>query len=74
MRLFAKNRAAVLTEKEEFLAGRLAGRLTCAQRKMADWLNGKTAGLNSTAWLLLLAVFCAAFGTYCLFLLISAFN
>ena len=74
MRLFAKNRAARLTEKQEVLAGRLAGRLTRAQRRMADWLNGKTAGLNAKAWLLLLAVFCAAFGAYCLSLLISVFN
>lgn len=74
MRLFAKNRATRLTEKQEVLAGRLAGRLIRAQRQMADWLNGKTAGVDAKAWLLLLVLFCAAFGAYCLSLLISAFN
>lgn len=74
MRLFAKNRAARLTEKQEVLVGRIAGRLTLVQRRMADWLNGKTSGLNARAWLSLLIIFIVSFGAYCLSLLISAFN
>lgn len=74
MRLFAKNRAVKLTQRQEALAVRLAGRLTRTQRRLAYWLNGKTAGLNSRTWLSLLIIFIVSFGAYCLSLLISAFN
>lgn len=73
MKLFAKNRADSLTDKQEALAGCIAGRITQTQRRTADWLNGKTAGLPPKIWLLLLVLFCLCFGAYCLYLLVAAF-
>lgn len=74
MKLFAKNRTEKLTGRQEALAGRIAARITRTQRRAADWLNGKTAGLPAKTWLLLLVLLCSCFGAYCLYLLIAAFN
>jgi len=74
MKLFAKNNADRLTAGQKALAGRIAGRITRTQRRVAEWLNVKTAGLPAKTWLLLLVLFCLAFGAYCLYLLVIAFN
>ncbi len=55
------------------IAERIAGRLLYYQRKTADYLNRKTAGMSRKLLLLLLAGFCLASGSYCLYLLIKAF-
>ncbi len=73
MKLFAKSSATSLTPKQEAMAGRLAQRLTRSQRRLADWLNGKTSGLSVRTWRLLLVLFCILFGTYCLYLLVAVF-
>lgn len=74
MKLLRKIRAQRLSPKQEQLAARLAGRITAAQHRAADWLNGKTARLRPGTWLALLVLFCAAGGAYCLYLLIAACN
>ncbi len=74
MKLFAKSRADKLTARQEVLAGRIAGRIRRTQRRLAGWLNGKTAGLTAKNWLWLLVLFSLGFGAYCLYLLFSAFN
>ena len=74
MKLFAKSRAVRLTAGQEALADRIAGRIRQSQRRMAELLNGKTAGLTAKNWLWLLVLFSACFGAYCLYLLLSAFN
>ncbi|PWG80799.1 hypothetical protein [Pararcticibacter amylolyticus] len=74
MKLFAKGTADKLTPKQEALADRIAGRIRQTQCRLAEWLNGKTAGLTAKNWLWLLVLFSLGFGAYCLYLLVSAFN
>lgn len=74
MKLFTNSKEERLTSRQEALAGRIAGRITRTQRRTAEWLNRKTAGLSAKTWLLLLVLFCLAFGAYCLYLLVIAFN
>ncbi|MGY3054014.1 hypothetical protein ACVWYG_002217 [Pedobacter sp. UYEF25] len=72
MRLF-NNKSNGLTTRQEHNAGRIADKILKAQRHTADYLNRKTALLSPKIWLMLLVIFCAAFGSYSLFLLIQAF-
>ncbi len=72
MRLF-KKRERTLSDRQENTAIHIAGRILKAQHKAADYLNGKTTGLSGKTWLMLLILFCAAFGSYCLYLLLQAF-
>lgn len=72
MKLFSRP-GERLSDRQELLAEKLARRITDRQRQLADWLNLKTAGLSFNGWLLLLIGFCMLFGTYCLWLLVSAF-
>lgn len=72
MRLFSK-KSKSLTSQQEHHAGKIADKILNAQRHTADYLNKKTALLSPKTWLILLIVFCAAFGSYSMFLLIQAF-
>ncbi|MEZ2338789.1 hypothetical protein AB6735_24275 [Mucilaginibacter sp. RCC_168] len=73
MRIF-RRRERVLSAKQEQAAAKIAGGILKGQRQAADYLNRKTAHLSGKARLCLLILFCAAFGAYCLFLLIHAFS
>ena len=44
------------------------------QRKLADYLNVKIRNISGTALLYGLIIFCAVFGSYLLYLLVSAFG
>ena len=72
MKLF-KKRNRPLSPGQEQAAGKIASRILAGQRKTADYLNRKTAGMSRRRLLFLLACFCLAFGSYCLYLLIHAF-
>jgi len=71
MRLFSKRKKRELSSRQEQCAGRIALAILSYQKRAADYLNGKTAGISSKAWLILLVVFCAGFGLYCLSLLLQ---
>lgn len=71
MKLFSKRKKRELSSKQEQTAGRIALAILSYQQRVADYLNGKTAGVSSKGWLILLVVFCAGFGTYCLSLLLQ---
>lgn len=74
MKLFAKGREERLTARQEAITDSIAGRIRQYQRRTAEWLNGKTAGLTAKNWMWLLVLFSIGFGAYCLYLLLSAFN
>jgi len=71
MRLFSKRKKPGLSSRQEQTAGQIALAILGYQQRIADYLNGKTAGISSKAWLMLLVVFCAGFGSYCLSLLLQ---
>ncbi|RZK13144.1 MAG: hypothetical protein EOO46_00505 [Flavobacterium sp.] len=48
--------------------------INICQRKLADYLNVKTRRLSNITLLLGLIIFCALFGSYLLYLLMSAFG
>jgi hypothetical protein len=73
MRLFSKRKKRGLSSRQERTAGRIALAILSYQQRVADYLNGKTAGISSKTWLMLLVVFCAGFGLYCLSLLLQIF-
>ncbi len=73
MRLFKKQERP-LTGGQENTANRIADRILKAQQQAADYLNNKTGGFSRKNWLLTLIMFSVVFGSYCLYLLISAFN
>lgn len=52
----------------------IAVRILSRQRKIADYLNRKTAGVTAKGWLAMLIAFCTLFGSYCLWLLMQAFG
>jgi predicted Zn-dependent protease with MMP-like domain len=74
MNLFKKSKDRALTERQVEKAGTIADRILKRQRKVADYLNHVTAGISRQHWIFLLVSFCLAFGTYCLLLLVQAFN
>jgi predicted Zn-dependent protease with MMP-like domain len=71
MRLFSKRKKRGLSSRQEQTAGRIALAILGYQQRVADYLNGKTAGVSSKVWIILLVVFCAGFGLYCLSLLLQ---
>lgn len=71
MSLLKKHKQS-LTDRQERTAGRIANRILNAQRKAADYLNGKTGRFSVGTWRILLFIFCGAFGSYCLYMLITA--
>lgn len=73
MRIF-KRKPKVLSVRQEQRAGRIAGAILQRQRQAADYLNNRTAGISGKRWLILLILFCATFGSYCLYLLMQAIN
>jgi len=72
MRLF-KKQVQPLSAGQEQRAGKIAGCILKGQRKAADYLNRKTAGMPGRRLLFLLIGFCVAFGSYCLYLLLRVF-
>jgi len=72
MRLF-KKRVQQLSAGQEQRAGKIAGSILKGQRKAADYLNRKAAGMPGRRLLFLLIGFCLAFGGYCLYLLLRIF-
>ncbi len=59
------------------ITSRMARYLENRQRKLADYLNGKTVHVPKTTILYALVVFCTVFGGYLLYLIanaIGAFN
>jgi hypothetical protein len=73
MRLFRKKERSMSAGQEQ-VAGKIAGDILRYQRKTAEYLNRKTAHLSGKARLCLLILFCAAIGSYCLFVLLQAFR
>lgn len=73
MTLF-KRKPKALSAQQEQRANRIAGAILKKQRQAADYLNSRTARVSGKGWLILLILFCATFGSYCLYLLIQAFN
>jgi len=73
MRIF-KRKSNALSVRQEQRAGRIAGAILKKQRQAADYLNRQTAGISGKRWLILLILFCATFGSYCLYLLMQAIN
>lgn len=63
-----------LSSGQEQTARRIADRIVQAQRKTANYLNRKTAGVSLKTWRLLLIGFCILFGSYCIYLLAQVFN
>jgi hypothetical protein len=63
-----------MSARQEQVAGRIADSILRYQRHTADYLNRKTVHLSGKARLCLLILFCAVFGSYCLFVLIQAFQ
>lgn len=52
----------------------LSEKVDMRQQKLAKYLNRKANSLNGKTLLFLLVLFCALYGTYCLYLIIDAFN
>jgi len=73
MMLFRRKERPVSARQEQ-VAGRIAGSILKYQRRTADYLNRKTVHLSGKARLYLLILFCAAFGSYCMFVLIQTFQ
>lgn len=59
---------------DDMAAQRIAGNIIGRQKRLAEYLNHKTGNLSQKFWLLALIFFCAAFGSYCLYLLGRAIN
>jgi hypothetical protein len=60
-----------LSQRQEAVAEKVAGRIVQGQRRLAGYLNRRTAGLSGKTWLLLLIAFCLAFGSYLIYLLVQ---
>lgn len=73
MRLF-RQKVRPLSARQEVIAGRIANGLLSGQRRLADYLNAKTAHLSGKVRLWLLLLFGIAFGCYCLYLMVSPWN
>jgi len=69
MKLFRKKSAST---GNDVLAKKIAQNIIDKQKLLATYLNAKTRDISSKSWLGILIVFCAVFGSYCTFLLISA--
>jgi len=71
MRILGKREKA-LPEAQVRFAERIAGKILQTQRKAADYLNVRTAGVSAKTWRVSLVAFCLLFGGYSLYLLIAA--
>ncbi|MFN0293464.1 hypothetical protein [Pedobacter helvus] len=71
MKFFRKNKER---KTQGTLTDHISVYLNCRQRKVADWLNGKTAGVSRKSLIYGLVFFCLLFGSYLIYVLISAFN
>lgn len=73
MKLF-RNKSRRLSDGQERFAERVAEWILARQRRVADWLNQKTAHLHPKLWLFLLVIFCAGFGSYLIRLVLQVLN
>ncbi|MGM9475264.1 hypothetical protein ACS5PU_02495 [Pedobacter sp. GSP4] len=71
MRFWGK-RDKVLEHGQVLFAEKVAAAILGGQRKLADYLNRRTAGFSSWRWRVLLLGFCLLFGSYSLYLLVAA--
>lgn len=60
-------------KRSDTIATKMASAILSRQTKIADYLNRKTAYWNKTSKVLLLVVFCAAFGGLSIYLLLKSF-
>jgi len=72
MNLLKGTKKEAITQDE--LAQKIAGNIISRQQRIADFLNEKTKNFSPKFWLFALIAFCTTLGSYCLYLLISAFN
>lgn len=71
MGLFKKRSQKI---SDNTLSSHIANYVNSRQRKLADYLNIRTRNVSGTALLFGLIVFCAAFGSYLIYLLVNAFG
>jgi len=71
MKIFRKQQQA---ETQDTITGRMAVYLERRQRKIANWMNRKTANLSRQDLFFALIIFCSAFGGYLLWLLLDTLN
>lgn len=71
MRLFKRNKEAV---NHDAVAQKIARSIISKQQRIAGYLNAKTKNISARTWLFILIGFCIVFGSYCAYLLITAFN
>lgn len=71
MKFFRKNKER---KTQGTLTDHISVYLNGRQRKVADWLNGKTAGVSRKSLICGLVFFCLLFGSYLIYILIGAFN
>ncbi|MEJ2881503.1 hypothetical protein [Pedobacter sp. GR22-6] len=62
-----------LNRGESSIAAHLSAKVLRAQRRLANYLNRKTARMNAQDWMLVLIGFCLLLGSYCLYLLMQVF-
>jgi hypothetical protein len=74
MRLFKKREKAPLSTGQQAAAQRIAEKLISGQKRLAGYLNTKTQGISGRGWLFLLIGFCLLFGSYCLQLILRAWD
>ncbi|MET4546290.1 hypothetical protein ABIE26_003617 [Pedobacter africanus] len=70
MSLFQRKKKP-LSQRQDAIAQKVAGKILQSQRQLAKYLNERTAGLSGKTWLVLLIAFCAAFSSYLLYLLMQ---
>jgi len=71
MKLFKRTKEAA---DHQVLAQKIAENIIGKQQKIAGYLNAKTRNIPARTWLFILIGFCTIFGSYCAYLLITAFN
>ncbi|KIA92248.1 hypothetical protein OC25_17580 [Pedobacter kyungheensis] len=69
---FSGKREKELENGQVRFAEKVAAGILGAQRRLADYLNRRTAGFSARRWRTLLLGFCLLFGSYTLYLLIAA--
>lgn len=71
MKFFKRKTAMVSSET---LTSQIGQYLTSSQRRIANYLNGKTRKLSGTTLLFGLIIFCGLSASYLLFLIIRSFR
>ncbi|MBB5645767.1 hypothetical protein HDE70_002055 [Pedobacter cryoconitis] len=71
MKFFKRTKRPV---QQKLLSEQISIKVIGKQRQWADFLNSKTSMLNSKTLLFALIIFIATFGSYCLYLIVSAFH